>query len=519
MLRHTSLFFLSLTISFSLISAVSDPLAPLQKPDEPKPVQSSKDETVQTTHDITINNKKFTYTATAAAMNLKNDKGEPTASIFYVSYRAENDNESIKRPITFCFNGGPGSASLWLHMGLLGPKRVKLSANGKTHPPYGVIENIYSLLDVTDLVFIDPVSTGFSRAIPPTEAKKFHGVKEDVQSIAEFIRLYLTQNNCWDAPKFIAGESYGTTRAAALAAHLHDEAFIYINGIVLISTVLNFQCIDFNKGNDLPYLLYLPSYTATAWYHKKLATDLQQNLVAAVEESRNFVQEEYVKALFKGNLQTKEEREKTIHNLSRLTGLSEAYIEQSDLRVNLYRFMKELLRDQKLTVGRFDSRFTGVDADSAGEYTEYDPSAEAVFGAFTAAANHYFLTDLKYKKDLEYKALTNVQPWDWDSENCYFDVSDSLRSTMTKNGNLRVFVANGYYDMATPFFETEYTFNHLRLNPLLWPHITMRYYEGGHMMYIDEPILKQMKADLKDYYEQTLKEQKDQESAFESINR
>lgn len=478
--------------------------ADVQKENEPKICESLKEESKVTSHEIDIGNKKIAYKATAATVHLKDEKGDPTASIFYVSYQVDSSNKA-KRPITFCFNGGPGSSSVWLHLGVLGPKRVQLTDNAKIQPPYELVENVYSLLDVTDLVFIDPVSTGFSRAIPPTESKKFHCVDEDVKSIAEFIRIYLTLNNSWDCPKFIVGESYGTTRAAALAAYLHDESFIPVNGVVLISTVLNFQCIDFNHGNDLPYLLYLPSYTAAAWAHKRLSPDLQSNLTTAVEEARHFVEQEYVQALFKGDSLSPEEREKVVKGLNRFTGLSIDYITNCNLRVSLLRFLKELARDQHVTIGRFDSRFIGRDRDSSGEYSEYDPSFEVVVGAFNASINHYFSTDLDIKKDIEYRALADVRPWNYGSDNCYFDVSDSLRSTMTKNSQLNLFVANGYFDLATPFFATEYTFNHLCLNPALKPHITLKYYEGGHMMYTDESILKQMKEDLRQFYEKTLK--------------
>lgn len=507
-MSHYKLTFLFASLFFcSLCATVPDVLAPPIKENDQKGLKASENIS-QTIHEITLDGHKFTYTATASTITLKNEKEEPTAHIFYVSYHKNDEKEDPARPITFCFNGGPGAASVWIHMGLLGPKRIQCEHENQEVPPYALIENEYSLLDATDLVFIDPVSTGFSRAIPPSEEKKFHGVNEDVKSIAEFIQMYLSQNDYWDHPKFIIGESYGTLRAAALASYLHDESHIYVNGLVLVSTVLNYQLFDFSKNNDLPYLLYLPSYTAAAWTHHKLAPDLQKDLTTTLNEAKNFVQQSYVQALFKGSLLTKEENDQVVKNLSRFTGLSPEYIENCNLRIDLFRFLKELLRSEHKTIGRFDSRITGVDVDSAGEHSEYDPAIESVCGAFTAAINHYLIHDLKYKESREYMTLTNVFPWNFDSDNCYCNVSDSLRSTMSKNPQLRVFVACGYYDLATPFYEVEYTFNHLNLSPSLRPHVTMKFYEGGHMMFLNESVLKQMKPDLKRFYQQTLLEQK-----------
>lgn len=492
----------SLLITF-FCTAQEEDIKAAKTPISEIPDCSKKEELIQTKHRVTIGGKQIEYLAVAGNYILKDEKCNPTGSIFFVSYTKENPDPSEDRPITFCFNGGPGSSSVWLHLGLLGPKRVQLNENGKASPPYRFIENEFSLLDETDLVFIDPISTGYSRAILPYETKQFHGYTEDIKSVAEFIRIYLTQNKRWDSPKFIAGESYGTTRAAGLAAHLLDEHYIYVNGLILISTILNFQCVDFEDGNDLPYLLFLPTYTASAWYHKKLSPELQENFLSTIQAAREFVIDDYARALFKGALLTPLEKQQVLENLSKFTGLSVEYIDRCNLRVASDRFRKELLRNQEETLGRFDSRFKGVDVDAAGECPEYDPSAAAIFGAFTATMNQYLLTDLEYKKESEYKILTNVFPWDYGNKKCYFNVSDTLRSVMTKNGNLRVFVANGYYDLATPFFETEYTFNHLGLRPQFQNHVTMKYYDGGHMMYIEEPILKQMKEDLTNYYRKT----------------
>lgn len=466
-----------------------------------------EEEFSETTHQIVINGKPVDYKAIAGNLLLKDEKCESKASIFFISYTKEGTANLGERPVTFCFNGGPGSSSVWLHMGVFGPKRVFLNENGDALPPYHLVDNEYSILDVTDLVFIDPVSTGFSRAIPPDDAKNYHGVEEDIKSISEFIRIYLTRYKRWDSPKFIAGESYGTTRAAGLAGYLHDHLFIYTNGIVLVSSVLNFQSIDFSAGNDLSYLLFLPTYTATAWYHKKLSPDLQADFLKTMQASRDFVNNEYATALFKGDLLPPAEKKRTVEKLSRFTGLSQEYIDRSNLRIEMHRFAKELLRDERRTVGRFDSRYKGIDADAVGERTEYDPSAEAIFGAFTSTFNHYVTNELKWTKENDYKILTNVRPWNYGADNQYLNVSETLRSVMTKNTYLRVFVGNGYYDLATPLFGTEYTFNHLGLDPTLLSHVTMKNYEGGHMMYTYRPSLIKLKEDLAAFYDQTLKAQ------------
>ncbi len=479
-----------------------------------------QEEFSETTHEVMINGKPVAYHAVAGNMILKDENCKPKASMFFISYTKDGVDNLSERPVTFCFNGGPGSSSVWLHLGVFGPKRVHLNENGDALPPYHLIDNEFSILDVTDLVFIDPVSTGFSRAIPPENAKQFHGVEEDIKSVAEFIRLYLSRYNRWESPKFIAGESYGTTRAAGLAGYLHDHYFVYVNGIVLISSVLNFQSIDFSAGNDLPYLLFLPSYTATAWYHKKLSPDLQTNFSKTMQIARDFVINDYSHALFKGDLLTPNERDRIINQLSRLTGLAPEYIDRSNLRIDIMRFVKELLRNERRTVGRFDSRFKGIDADAVGEHFEYDPSADAIFGAFTSTLNHYIQTELKWTKGGHYKILTNVQPWDYGiAKNQYLNVADTLRGVMTKNGYVRVFVGNGYYDLATPFFATEYTFNHLGLDRSLMKHITMKHYDAGHMMYIYRPALVQLKQDLANFYLETLEGQQREEQEAESIRR
>ena len=459
-----------------------------------------EEKTSKTTHSIQINGQTIKYTAIAGTMLLKKEDGTPTASIFYIAYTKDDVPDVSKRPLTFAFNGGPGSSSVWLHMGTLGPKRVVMDPEGNpTPPPYKFTDNEYSLLDQTDLVFIDPVSTGYSRAVPESTAKNFHSLKGDLESVGEFIRLYTTRNSRWISPKFLAGESYGTTRAAALSGRLQDSLGINLNGIILLSSVLNFGAIRFDFGNDLPYPLFLPTYTAAAWYHNKLPKDLQSGgLLKAIEESKRFAAGPYTLALFKGDSISAEERAAVVKNMARLTGLSSQYIDESNLRVRAGRFEKELLRDQRRTLGRYDSRLEGVDEDAAGSNPEYDPSYASVQGAFTAAWNQYVRTELKFESDLPYEVLTGrVNPWSYQEyENQYVNVADTLRDAMTQNSALKVFVGAGYYDLATPFFSAEYTLSHMGLDAKLRDHVSLGYYEAGHMMYTQLKSLQKARQDL-----------------------
>ncbi|HEY6127936.1 MAG TPA: hypothetical protein VIW23_07105 [Candidatus Acidoferrum sp.] len=466
-----------------------------KKAEEKKP----EEKVVQTKHSIKIGGQEIKYTATAGTILLKTEDGTPKASVFYVAYMKDDVSDTTKRPITFTFNGGPGAASIWLHLGALGPRRVEMGDAGSLlPPPYKLVDNEYSLLDMTDLVFIDPVSTGFSRAVPGEAPKQFHGIQEDIESVGDFIRLYATRSKRWTSPKFLAGESYGTTRAAGLSGYLQQRYGMYMNGIILISSILNFQTAEFDTGNDLPYILYLPTYTAIAWYHKKLPADLQTDLQHAIQESRSFAAHEYADALMSGDNLPPGRRAEIAQKLSRLTGLSAEYIERSNLRIEIQRFDKELLRDQRRTVGRLDGRFTGIDEDAAGSRPEYDPSLAAIVGPYTATFNDYVRGDLKFESDLFYEYLTGrVRPWNYEPyENRYVNVAETLRSAMTQNPFLRVFVGKGYYDLATPFFAAEYTFDHLSLDESLRGHLSGGYYEAGHMMYVHQPSLAKLKQDL-----------------------
>lgn len=468
-----------------------------EKPKGDKPEDKSEKK-ASTDHSLMINGQKVDFTATAGMLSLKDAEGKVTADIFYIAYTKKGVADPASRPLTFSFNGGPGSSSVWMHLGLLGPKRVKLRDDGfAVPPPYQLVENEFSLLDETDLVFIDPVGTGYSRASKPDEAKNFYGVNEDARSIAEFIRLYITKNTRWPSPKFLIGESYGTTRAAALSGELLRSHRMNLNGIMLVSTVLNFQTIWGAEGNDLPFVLFLPSFTATAWYHQKLPADLQKKPLAEVlKESEKFTSGDYNQALLLGAALPAPQRAAVVKQMARLTGLSESFVAASDLRVTLSRFNAELLRDQRLVTGRFDSRYTSYMRDRLGNEAERDPSADAVFSAFASTFNHYVRHDLKFEDDRPYNILGGVGKWNWDAENQFANVSEILAESMTANPFLKVHVSNGFYDMATPYYAARYTFSHLNIHPELMKNITQDDYTAGHMMYLNLPDLKKQKEDL-----------------------
>jgi carboxypeptidase C (cathepsin A) len=385
-----------------------------------------------------------------------------------------------------------------MHLGLLGPRRVVLNEDGSAlPPPYKLADNPFSLLDETDLVFIDPVGTGFSRATKPDDARKFYGLREDASSVAEFIRLYVTRNKRWASPKFIIGESYGTTRAAALSGELSQRHRMNVNGIMLVSTVLNFETIDFGEGNDLPYVLYLPTYTAIAWFHKKLPADLQQlGLKDVLAQAEGFAAGDYNAALLRGSALAPGERQKIVEQLARLTGLPADFVDRANLRIRGGRFAAELLAGENRVVGRYDARYKGFVRDRLANNAEQDPSAEAVFSVFASTFNHYIRTELKYESDLSYEILAGVGPWNWGEKNGYVNVADTLAGALTRNPFLKVHVSCGCYDLATPYFAARYTFNHLGTDPALAKNITLDDYTAGHMMYLNLLDLKKQKADL-----------------------
>jgi carboxypeptidase C (cathepsin A) len=486
--------FLPAVILFQ-VSTVPQP-HPSETP-RPTPTVQPDDIPVVTKHSIRVSGRQLNYTTTTGYMPIKNAvSGETEARIFFMAYTL--DNPPAGRPLMFSFNGGPGSASVWLHLGALGPRRIKMLDDGMMPPPpYQMEDNEQTWLTATDLVFIDPVGTGYSRATRPELASKFFGVNGDIESVGEFIRLYLGRNERWMSPLFLVGESYGTTRAYGLSNWLFDHG-IALNGISLISTVMNFQTIRFADNNDLPLVLILPSYTTTAWYHKKLPPAMQSKSVAQVaEESRRFAANEYLPAMLKIDSLSNAERIALAEKFSSFTGLSKDFIERNNFRVDLGEFNKELLRDERRTTGRLDSRFKGIDRDAASDNPDGDPSMNAIRPPYTAAFNSYVRGELGFKSDVEYYILGGgiTAPWNFNVNNQYADTSIPLKDAMAKNPYMKIFVAQGYYDMATPFYAAEYTFSAMNLDPTLRKNINFEYYEAGHMMYIEKNSLAKLKRD------------------------
>lgn len=474
-----------------------------------------KDNIVTTQHTIQIGSKKLRYTAKVGTVVLKEEddkKGHHAkAEMFFMSFTKDGVRDKSKRPITFSFNGGPGSSSVWMLLGLLGPKRVPLgqSASERLKPPYVLSDNEYTLLLESDLVFIDPIGTGFSRPLSGEKANpsEFYSFQRDLDSVGELIRLITSREQRWHSPKFLIGESYGTTRATGLAAHLQQRYGLSLNGIMLVSVVLNFQTILFDAGNDLPFLVYLPSYALTARYHKKLSARLQKMPEKTfLEEVRAFAEGPYATALFKGSRLDAKSRAEVIAKLSEYTGLSEEYIDGANLRIEIMRFAKQILRSEGQVVGRFDSRITGIDGDDSGENFESDPSFDIVHGVYSACLNQFVRADLNYESDLPYEILSfKVFPkWRYDSfENSYVNTAEMLRTAMQKNPHMKVLVANGKYDLATPFFATEYTFDHLGVRDNLEQNVTHTYFDAGHMMYMDKKSLVSLSKDIQNFVKQS----------------
>jgi len=462
----------------------------------------------KTEHRLILDGKEWDYTAVAGELTVGRKEEEAEGRIFYVAYELKGGEKS-KRPITFAFNGGPGAASVWLHMGSLGPKRISLGKDGRAlPPPVQYADNPFTWLLFTDLVFIDPVGTGFSRSIPDDEKtkKKFYGVRQDIESVAEFIRLYLTRYGRWDSPKFLTGESYGTTRSAGLAWHLHQRYGIALNGILLISPVLDYDTILFHPSNDLPYMLFLPTYAAAVWRHQMLPDNLQQKgLEALLTEVERFSLERYPVFLAKGeNLDHREKGELT-ERLSAYTGLPKEFIEQHRYRISWSDFTTNLLKNKGLFLGRMDSTITGIVPDPTHPYPGYDPSLDPLFGPFSGAINAYLREDLKFESDQVYEFLNNEvnRSWDWSSgmarRQGYLDVSHSLRDALAVNGRLKVFIASGFYDLATPYFTVAYTLSHMWLRDQM-SNVTVRRYPGGHMIYTHGEALERLFQDARSFY-------------------
>jgi carboxypeptidase C (cathepsin A) len=463
------------------------PDAPASKPADPR------DELAVTRHEIATADGPLRYTATAGRLVLRKeqvkdeefDGHQATAEVFTVAYTA--DDAEPGRPVTFAFNGGPGSSSVWLHLGLLGPRRVVMGdAGGLLPPPYGLADNAETLLRHSDLVFIDPVSTGFSRAVRGGKPGAFHGFAGDIESVGEVIRLWTTRNGRWLSPKYLCGESYGTTRAAALAEHLQAQYGLYLNGLILISTFLDAGTVEFTAGNDAAYAYYLPTYAAIAHYHGLHGDRPLREVLADAEE---YAGRDYLWALGRGARLTAGERAAAVARLAGLAGLSEDYVDRVDLRPEHVRFFTELLRARRQVVGRLDGRFTGWDADYGREQFSADPSLDAISGPYSAAFNHYVRSDLEFSSDLPYELLSRrVHPWSFrEFEGAHVHVADKLAAAMRANPHLRVHVACGYHDGATPYFAAEHAFAHLAIPAQLAANIEFRYFEAGHMMYVHEP--------------------------------
>ncbi len=460
------------------------------------------DETPSITHhEITVHGKTLKYTATVAQMPIMSADGETEAHFFYVAYTLDDaTNNLAKRPLSFLFNGGPGSPTVWLHMLALGPKRSKLLDDGNMPPPpFALVDNEDTILEHTDLVFIDAIGTGYSRAKTPDLARRFNGVQGDLAAFGEFFRMYLTRNNRFVSPLFIIGESYGTFRAAGLAGNLIDQGIAF-NGIVLVSTVLNFETLRPGLNNGLGYALNLPTYAADAWFHKKLPPDLQKKpLPAVLKEVESWAMGGYLAALNHGDEISASERADTVAKLSRYTGLDARYVDDSNLRYGVPQFTRQLLRDQKVTIGRLDGRLIGPSPLNAGEFADFDPAGTLPEPPVVATFMNYVRADLHYKVDMRYNMSGGIQSWDWGQPNSYADTGTSLRNAFAKNPHLKVLVCAGYYDLATPYFEAQYALNHISLHPEMQKRVQWAFYESGHMMYLNRPTHDKLYRDLSDF--------------------
>lgn len=506
MRMHPTLqFTLSTLASLTLIAHAAGDPSPPKKPEETTPPtpasetsKNAKSDSSSITREgsVTIDGTKIDYQVVTSKLTLKKDDGAPRASIFHVSYLRKNVKDSSTRPVLFAFNGGPGSSAVWLHLGTLGPKRVDLPGDGTTAPtpPARLIDNEFSILDVADLVFVDPVSTGYSRIEKDGRPEEFHGVEGDVESLADFIRRWITENQRWNSPKFLLGESYGGIRVAGLSDQLQSRFGMSLNGVVLLSSLLDFRTLQPSQGNDLSYQIYLPLYTSVAHFHGKLKGDRDKLL----QEARDFANNEYTIALNAGNALPEEKRQAIAKRLSELTSLPASLILDCHLRIDPTRFRAELLRKEGKVLGRFDARVAWPNTDLASPYPEYDPSFSLCLGAYSTTMLHYLSTDLGWKEDSPYEILTGkVQPWRWGRENSYTNLSGRLASALRDNPHLRILVMGGLTDLATPPDGIQHSLNHLvDLPQSARDRIVQTTYEAGHMFYLNPPDLKKSRTDL-----------------------
>jgi len=465
-----------------------------------------------TKHNIKIDNKLINYTATVGTLIIKNELDEPIASFGYTAYFRDGESDPTRRPVTFAYNGGPGSSSIFLHLGILGPRRV-VQPGGPA--PYKLEDNNYSILDVSDIVMIDPIGTGLSRPTGKAKNSDFWGVDQDIKSISLFIKAFVNDFEKWNSPKFLLGESYGTFRSAGIADYLQENLGISLNGIVLVSNVLDLRTLLFNHGDDISFIVNLPSYAATSWYHNKLPNK-PADIYAFLQEVRVYTFGEYATALMKGDQLSVQEREKELNKLVSYTGLSKDYLDKANLRVNQPQFCQELLRDSSLSVGRFDSRFKGITQNLLSEFAFNDPQYSEINPAFVSTFMNYYTTELKVSKDKIYNPDTGGYPdfkWDWKHQRSNGLLIDAampntatdLLNAMSNNPGLKVLVLNGIYDLATPFAGTEYTFDHMGLNKKIKGNIIYKYYESGHMMYIHNESAAKFKKDVAEFISDRLK--------------
>jgi carboxypeptidase C (cathepsin A) len=485
---------------------------------QPVPVPDSvaKAEKYVTKHTVKIENKIISYTATAGTLIIKNEKDEPVAAIGYTAYIKDGETDLTRRPVTFTYNGGPGSASMWLHLGVIGPRRIVVNDPGLNGPPpYKLEDNNYSILDVSDIILIDPVGTGLSHATGKAKNIDFWGVDPDIKSLSQFIKQYVNDNERWNSPKYLLGESYGTFRSAGIVDYLSQNMGIAVNGVVLVSCVLDIRTLAFQPGDDLSYVLNLPTYAATSWFHNKIPNK-PADLTAFLKEVRAFASGEYTTALLKGDELPAAEREQILNKLVAYTGLSKDYIDKANLRVNQPQYSKELLRNDHSEIGRLDARYKGTSQDLLGEFSFSDPADNSISPAFISTFMNYYTTELKVSKEKTYNPSAGAFAdftWNWKHPRSYGFFGDAatpstspdLANAMSLNPQLKILVLNGLFDLATPFYGTEYTFDHLGIDIKLKNNITLKYYEAGHMMYINNTAAAAFKKDVAAFIVESIK--------------
>ena len=461
---------------------------------------------INTKHTVVINGKTINYMATVGALIIKNEKDEAIAQVGFIAYTKDGETDAGKRPVTFAYNGGPGTSSYWLHMGIIGPKKVVVTDPYNTPPPpYKMEENNNSILDVSDIVMIDPVGTGISKALGKAKEKDFWGVDQDIKSVSNFIRTYITEFDRWNSPKYILGESYGTLRSGGVANYLQDNMNIALNGVILVSSILNYATQIYTDGIDIPYIVALPTYAATAWYHNKIA-DKPADLDAFLKEARKFASGEYSDALMKGDALSDQSRTEVLAKLSYFTGLGKDYLSRANLRVKEVQFLQELLRDRHETVGRIDTRYTGVSQNLLAENAQDDPQSDAISPAFTATFMNYYYGELKMNKKYNYRPdAYSLEGFDWDWKHKASEAGGmpntavDLAQTMSHNPNLKVLSMSGYFDLACVFYATEFDVAHMGLEKKLKNNFIFKYYQAGHMMYINPKEAIACKKDISEF--------------------